>query len=414
MRTQVGIIGAGPAGLMLSHLLHLHGIDSVIIEARSREYVRGRVRAGVIDSDVAGLFRGTGVGDRMDREGLPQEQMEIRFDGKRRFINWFELVDGRRNVIYGQQEVVKDLLDRRSRDGAAILFDAEAVRIDGLEEDRPTIIFRHGGEERSLRCDLLAACDGFHGIGRGRIPDGHVSIFERQYPFAWLGILVQAPPSSDWLVTCAHERGYAMHSMRSPEVSRNYIQIPLSDAPDDWSDDRVWSELHARIDIDGWTLNEGPIREKAKFDLRSFVCEPMQYRRLFLAGDSAHVVPPTGGRGMNQAIADVCVLADAARDFFRTGSEESLNRYSSVCLARVWHSQQFTASQTQMLQRHSFDDPYLRKQQLAQLEYVTTNRAAATSLAQCYAGARLKTSFLPDSEGQEYPRICEPPRPIFG
>lgn len=405
MKKPVVIIGAGPAGLMLSHLLHLHGVESVILESRSREYVEGRVRAGVLDSDVSALFRATGVGERMEREGLPQEQMEFRFDGKRRYINWYELTGGRRNVVYGQQEVVRDLIARRRQDGGTILFEAQALRIEGLEEDRPRVVYQHEGEERVLHCDLLAACDGFHGIGRRSIPADRIRLFERTYPFAWIGVMVNAAPSSAWLVTSAHERGYAMHSMRSPQVSRNYIQCALEDSPEDWSDDRIWDELHQRLDTeDGWKLREGTILEKTRFDLRSFVCEPMQYRRMFLAGDAAHVVPPTGGRGLNQAIADVCVLADAMHEFFRWGCEDGLNRYSPTCLARVWHAQQFTAQQTGMLQRHDFTNEYHRKLQLSQLEYMTTNRAAATSLAECYAGARLKTSFL-DNNGGSYPTL---------
>lgn len=404
MNTQVGIVGAGPAGLMLSHLLHLHGVESVILESRSLAHVEGRVRAGVLDSDVASLFRATGVGERMQREGMQQEQMEFRFDGKRRYINWYELTGGRRNVVYGQQEVVRDLIALRRRDAGRIFFDAPAVRIDGLDDDKPRVVFEHEGTQKVLHCDLLAACDGYHGIGRRSIPADRIRLFERTYPFAWIGIMAKAAPSSRWLVTSAHERGYAMHSMRSPLVSRNYIQCGLDDTTDDWPDDRIWDELHRRLDTDGWALGEGAILEKSKFELRSFVCEPMQYRRLFLAGDAAHVVPPTGGRGLNQAIADVCVLADGVRDFYRSGTIESLERYSSTCLARVWHAQQFTAQQTGMLQRHDFSNEYHRKLQLSQLEYVTTNRAAATSLAECYAGARLKTSFL-DGNGSSYPTL---------
>jgi p-hydroxybenzoate 3-monooxygenase len=405
MKTQVGIIGAGPAGLMLSHLLHLHGIDSVILESRSRQYVEGRVRAGVLDSDVSRLFQVTGIGDRMMREGIEQEQMEIRFEGKQRFINWFQLAGGRKNMIYGQQEVVRDLIERRLRDDARILFDAEAYSIDGAGTNRPSIRFRCNGEDATLACDFIAACDGFHGIGRQAIPPDRIRLYEHKYPFAWLGIVASAQPSSPWLVTAAHDRGYAMQSMRSLQVSRNYIQIALEDTLEDWPDARIWDELHQRLDIPGWTLREGDIVEKAKFDLRSFVCEPMQYGRMFLAGDAAHVVPPTGGRGLNQAIADVCVLADGIRDFYRDASEDELNRYSSICLERVWHAQQFTWRQTSMLQRHDFGNEYIRKQQLAQLEYFTSNKAAATSLAECYAGSRLRTSFL-NQDGTEDPRIA--------
>ncbi|NYT82857.1 4-hydroxybenzoate 3-monooxygenase [Alcaligenaceae bacterium] len=407
MRTQVGIIGAGPSGLVLSHLLYLHGIDSVILEARSQAYVEARMRAGVLDSDVSALFREIGVGERMMKEGLPQEQMEIRFLGKRRFINWRELAGGRVNMVYGQQEVVKDFIHRRQQDNGKLFFEAQALRIRDLD-GRPVIEYIHEGQEKELKCDLIAACDGYHGIGRQTIPADKLEAYELNYSFAWLGIVAQAKPSSKWLVTSAHERGYAMHSMRSPSISRNYLQIPLTDTVDDWSDERIWQELQTRLETNAdWKLEEGKILEKTRFDIRSFVCHTMQYKKMFLAGDAAHMVPPTGGRGLNQAIADVCILADGIAEYFRKSSIEYLESYTQLCLQRVWHAQQFTWKMTSVLQRLDWDNKnaYHRQVQLAQLEYLTSNRAAATSLAECYAGTPLQTSFLP-ADRPRYPQIC--------
>jgi len=395
MHTQVGIIGAGPAGLALSHLLHLHGVDSVVLESRSQEYVQARVRAGVLDADVSLLFREVGLGERMMKEGLPQEQMEIRFEGKRRFINWKDLAGGRINMVYGQQEVVKDLIRQRREDNGKLFFEASATRIENLD-GRPVVHYSLEGRDRTLTCDFVAACDGYHGVGRKTIPAHELEVYELNYPFAWLGIVVQAKPSSRWLVTSAHERGYAMHSMRSPMVSRNYLQIPLPDTVEDWPDGRIWDELQTRLESDSdWRLEEGEILEKARFDIRSFVCHTMRYKKVFLAGDAAHMVPPTGGRGLNQAIADVCVLADGFADFYHASSEDSLKRYAETCLRRVWHAQQFTWKMTSVLQRQYLDNTYHRRVQIAQLEYLTTDRSAATSLAECYAGLPLQTSFLP-------------------
>ncbi|MBB5215623.1 4-hydroxybenzoate 3-monooxygenase [Parapusillimonas granuli] len=406
MRTQVGIIGAGPSGLVLSHLLYLHGIDSVILESRSQAYVEARMRAGVLDSDVTALFKAVGVGERMMKEGLPQEQMEIRFEGKRRYINWKELAGGRVNMVYGQQEVVKDFIQRRQQDGGKLFFEAQALRITDLD-GRPTIEYMHEGQQKKLECEIVAACDGYHGIGRRTIPADKLEAYELNYSFAWLGIVAEARPSSKWLVTSAHERGYAMHSMRSPSISRNYLQIPLTDTVDDWSDERIWQELQTRLETDAdWKLEEGAILEKTRFDIRSFVCHTMRYKKMFLAGDSAHMVPPTGGRGLNQAIADVCILADGLADYFKKSSSAHLERYTDLCLQRVWHAQQFTWRMTSVLQRLDWENknPYHRQVQIAQLEYLTSNRAAATSLAECYAGMPLQTSFLP-SDRPQYPLV---------
>lgn len=410
MKTQVGIIGAGPAGLFLSHLLHLHGIDSVILEHRDYEYALGRVRAGMLDNDVCALIRATGVGANLDRFGLEQHQMEFRYEGKRAYINWKNLT-GRKTWIYGQQQLVQDIVTRREQDGAKILWDAEALGVNGLDTDSPSIRFRYQGVEQDLECDIVAGCDGFLGVSRKSVPEGKIQEFHRSYPFGWLGTMASVKPSSPWLVTGSHERGYAMHSMRSRyndrdhEISRNYVQCGVDDNVEDWPDNRVWDELHTRLaSDDGWELQEGPIVEKIVLPLRSFVCEPMQYRRMFLAGDAAHVVPPTGGRGLNQAIYDVALLADGIKDFYDTGAMDLLGRYSQTCLQRVWRAQQFSWRQTNMLQRHEHTDVYHRKLQVCELDYMTTNKAAATHLAENYAGAPIDSIFL-GNEVLEYPSV---------
>ena len=410
MKTQVGIIGAGPAGLFLSHLLHLHGIHSVILEHRDYEYALSRVRAGLLDNDVCALIRATGVGENLDKYGIEQHQMEYRFDGNRAYINWYELT-GRKTWIYGQQQLVQDLVERRQKDDAKLLWEAEALGINGLGSDTPSIRFRHKGEEQNLECDIVAGCDGFQGISRASIPSGKIKEFLRTYPFGWLGTMADVAPSSPWLVTASHDNGYAMHSMRSrysdrdQELSRNYIQCDLNDTIEDWPDNRVWDELHTRLaSNDGWELKEGRIIEKMVLPLRSFVCEPMQYRRLFLAGDSAHLVPPTGGRGLNQAIYDIACLADGIKAFFDSNSLAELEDYSATCLRRVWQAQYFSWRQTNMLQRHEYTDQYHRRLQLNEIAYMTTNKAAATHLAENYAGAPIKSHFL-GNEVLDYPTV---------
>ena len=410
MKTQVGIIGAGPAGLFLSHLLHLHGIRSVILEHRDYEYALSRVRAGMLDNDVCALIRATGIGANLDKYGIEQHQMEYRFNGERAYVNWFKLT-GRKTWIYGQQQLVQDLVERRREDGAKILWEAEALGINGLDSDQPTIRFRHQGEEKELACEFVAGCDGYLGISRPSIPEGIIKEYLRTYPFGWLGTMADVKPSSPWLVTASHDNGYAMHSMRSRysdrdhEISRNYVQCNLDDSIEDWPDNRVWDELHTRLAAkDGWELKEGPIIEKMVLPLRSFVCEPMQYERLFLAGDAAHLVPPTGGRGLNQAIYDIAILADGLKAFFESGSYAELEGYSAACLRRVWQAQYFSWRQTNMLQRHEYTDEYHRRLQLNEIEYVTTNLAAATHLAENYAGTPLHSSFLGEKV-LEYPMV---------
>src|SRR6476661_7987734 len=321
-RTQVGIVGAGPAGLMLGHLLHLAGIDSVIVENRSQEYVIERVRAGVLEQGTVDLMHATGVGDRLDREGMRHEGIYLRFNGERHRIELASLTGGRAITIYGQNEVVKDLIEVRHATARPLHFNATDVSVRDLETDTPRVRFVHGGAAHELVCDVIAGCDGFHGVCRTAIPASHIRTYERGYPFAWLGILANAPPSSDEIVYSLSERGFALFSMRSTTITRLYLQCAPDENLDEWSDDRIWTELMARLQTaDGWAPNVGPILQKAIAPMRSFVVEPMRYGRLFLAGDAAHIVPPTGAKGLNLAMADVRRLADALAWFFKRGKE---------------------------------------------------------------------------------------------
>jgi p-hydroxybenzoate 3-monooxygenase len=386
MRTQVGIVGAGPAGLMLSHLLHLQGIESVVLEARSREYVEQRVRAGVLEQATVELLRATGLADRLDREALIHHGIELRFDGSGHRIALTDL-SGRSIWIYGQQEVVKDMIAARLGTGEAIHFDAEDVEISGIDSTAPTIRFRANGEVEELTCDVVAGCDGFHGVSRGVIPEGVLHEYHREYPFAWLGILAAVAPSTDELIYAYHDRGFALHSLRSPEISRLYIQVRPEEDIGEWPDDRIWEELRTRLaSDDGWTLTDGPIIEKGIAAMRSFVVEPMQYGRLFLAGDAAHIVPATGAKGLNLAVHDVHVLAGALATWYRTGDAEEMDRYSDRCLRRVWRVQEFSSSMSSMLHRLPDDDGFVGRLQRAQLAYVCGSTAAATSLAENYVG----------------------------
>ncbi|HEX8165969.1 MAG TPA: 4-hydroxybenzoate 3-monooxygenase [Beijerinckiaceae bacterium] len=388
MRTQVGIVGAGPAGLMLAHLLDREGIESVILEARTRQYVEERIRAGVIEHWARNLLIDTGVGGRMQREGLVHHGIELRFKGAGHRIDFADLADGRGVTVYGQHEVVKDLIAARLSADGPILFEAKAESLAGLDTDAPSIRYRHEGEMRELACAVVAGCDGFHGICRPAIPEGTLSFFERVYPFGWLGILAKAPPASEELIYSSHDRGFALLSMRSPELSRLYLQCHPDEDLSEWPDERVWGELHRRLETTGpdWHLTEGPVLQKGVTAMRSFVVEPMQYGRLFLTGDAAHIVPPTGAKGMNLALADVLVLSRALAVFFKQGRTDLLEKYSETCLRRVWKAQRFSWWMTSML--HRFDDhtPFDRRRQLAELDYVTTSRAAATSLAENYVG----------------------------
>ena len=384
MRTQVGIVGAGPAGLLLGHLLQLEGIESVVLEDRSREHVEQRIRAGVLEHGTVDLLVESGVGERLQREGMVHHGIELRFAGRGHRIPLTELT-GKSITIYGQQEVVKDLIRARLDAGLPLLFEAAEVSLHDLESEEPAIRFRHEGEPKELRCDVVAGCDGFHGVSRDSIPRGELQAFSREYPFGWLGVLAAVAPSSEELIYCYSDRGFALHSMRSPELTRLYLQCAPDEDLADWPDERIWEELQARFALAGWTLGEGPIVEKGVTGMRSFVVEPMRYGRLYLAGDAAHIVPPTGAKGLNLAAADVRVLADALAHWYRSGDASLLDAYSETCLRRVWRAEHFSWWMTSMLHRHG-DDPFEGRLQLSQLEYVCSSPAAAASLAENYVG----------------------------
>jgi p-hydroxybenzoate 3-monooxygenase len=383
MRTQIGIVGAGPAGLLLSHLLHQEGIESVVVESKSRRHVEERVRAGVLEQGTVDLLIQAGVGERLKREGLIHRGIELLFNRQRHRIDFHALTGGRCITVYGQQEVVKDLIQARMQAGGCIVFDATEVSVHNLDGERPAIQF--DGQE--LECDFIAGCDGFHGICRPSIPAGVLRIYERVYPFAWLGILAQAPPASPELIYANHERGFALQSMRSPSVTRLYLQCQPEEDLTEWPDERIWEELQARLASDaGFRLAEGPILQKGVTPMRSFVAEPMQYGRMFLAGDAAHIVPAAGAKGMNLAIADVRALARALAAFYTSGSREQLGCYSQTCLRRVWRAQHFSWWMTSLLHRFENDDGFDHRRQLAELENIVRSRAAATNLAENYTG----------------------------
>ncbi len=387
MDTQVGIVGGGPAGLILSHLLHLRGIESVIVETRSREELQTAVRAGVLEQGTVDLLKETGVGDRMDREGAVHQGIELRFNRQGHRIPLSDLTGGRGIVLYGQHEVVKDLIAVRLDAEAEILFEAEAVGVDDLESQKPTIRYRKDGEDHELRCDIVAGCDGYYGVCRSSIPEGVCVEYERKYPFGWFGILAEASPSSDELIYTLHERGFALISTRSPEVQRMYFQCDPGEDAENWSDEQIWEELRTRTEThDGFALNEGPIIEKGVVGMRSFAVEPMQYGRIFLAGDAAHIVTPTGAKGMNLAVRDVRTLAEALQAWYEQGRTDLLENYSNTCLRRAWKAQRFSWWMTSMLHRFPDDEGFQHNLQLAELDYVTSSQAAATSLAENYVG----------------------------
>jgi len=385
MRTQVGIVGAGPAGLVLSQLLHREGIDSVVVEARSREYCEQRVRAGVLEQGTVELLTEMGVGDRMKREGLIHDGVEIRFNGRGHRIDFKELT-GRSITIYAQQEVVKDLIAARLAAKAEILFDTEDVSVHDFDSAEPKIRFIKNGEPAEIQCDFIAGCDGFHGVCRPSIAKA-LTLYERVFPFAWLGILAAAPPSSEELIYCYHERGFALHSMRSPEITRLYLQCAPDEDLAKWSDEKIWAELQTRLATQGGNkLTEGEILQKGVTGMRSFVADPMQHGRLFLAGDAAHIVPPTGAKGLNLAVADVRVLARAIAEFYRSGNSDLLDHYSERCLRRVWLVQRFSLWMTTTLHRFPGSDSFEEHRQRADLDYLTSSRAAAQAFAENYVG----------------------------
>jgi p-hydroxybenzoate 3-monooxygenase len=377
-------VGAGPAGLTLAHLLRRAGIECAIVEARSREHVEQRVRAGLLEQNTTDLLDALGVGERMRREGLPHHGINLRFRGRTLYVPITELT-GRQITIYGQQEVVKDLI--AAWDGE-LRFETAAVALHDLDSERPRIAF-DGGE---LECDFVAGCDGFHGVCRPAIPDGAIAERVFEYPFGWLGILARAAPSTDELIYARHERGFGLYSMRGPEISRLYLQVPAGEEVEAWPDERVWEELQTRFATPGWRVAEGEIFDKGITPMRSFVCEPMQHGRLFLAGDAAHIVPPTGAKGLNLAVNDVRFLAAALERFYREGSTEALGRYSETALRRVWRAQDFSHSMTLLLHRLE-RGPFEERLQLSRLEYLERSEAARRSLAENYAGLPAREDF---------------------
>jgi p-hydroxybenzoate 3-monooxygenase len=384
-RTQVGIVGAGPAGLVLSQLLDRAGIESVILENREREYVTQRVRAGLLEQATADLLDELGLGERMHREGLTHHGLYLRFRHQSHRIALSDLT-GRSIWIYGQQEVVKDLIEARLAAGQQLHFEVSDVSVHDFEGDKPRIEYTHEGERHEVHCDVIAGCDGFHGVCRPAI-ESRLTIHNHEYPFGWLGILATVPPSTDELIYTLHERGFALHTMRSPELSRLYLQCDPHDDIANWSDDRIWEEMHRRFETDdGWELNDGPIIDKGITPMRSFVVEPMQHGRLYLAGDAAHIVPPTGAKGLNLAVRDVRVLAEALSKFYADGDSSLLDAYSATCLRRVWRVQHFSWWMTSMLHLIGDADDFEHKLQLAQLDYVVSSQAAATTLAENYVG----------------------------
>jgi p-hydroxybenzoate 3-monooxygenase len=387
MRTQVGIVGAGPAGLMLSHLLHLRGIESVILESRSRQYIEDRVRAGVLEHGTVDLMIDTGVGERLQREGLRHDGVWFSFGGRRHRIDMAELTGGRSITVYAQQEVVKDLVQARMDAGGQIIFEVNDLSVHDLDSPLPKIRFEKDGARCEIVCDYIAGCDGFHGICRPSTPEGAITVYERVYPFAWLGILAAAAPTSEELVYTYTERGFALFSMRSPQVTRLYLQCTPDEDLAQWPDERVWEELSKRMRTDdGWIPASGKVIQKGVTGMRSFVIEPMQFGRLFLAGDAAHIVPPTGAKGLNLAISDVRVLAEALEAFYKSGRNDLLQQYSAKCLRRVWKVQRFSWWMTSMLHLFPGSDGFDHRRQIAELDYVTSSRAGMTALAENYVG----------------------------
>ena len=385
LRADVAIIGAGPAGLILAALLHQAGIESVVLENRSRDYVEARIRAGVLEQGTVELLERAEVTERLHTEAIVHGGIHLQFDGERHHVPMDELTGGRRIVIYGQTEVVKDLIAARLDDALPLLFEVNDVSVHGFDGDEPYVRFEHDGEEHRLDCDVIAGCDGFHGICRPAI-QSVLRTFTREYPYGWLGILADVAPSSEELVYANHDRGFALLSLRSPTKSRLYIQCAPDEDISNWPDERIWEELHARTALEGWTLQEGAVLEKGVTGMRSFVAEPMQHGRLFLAGDAAHIVPPTGAKGLNLAAHDVRVLADALVEWYVRGDRDALDAYSTECLRRVWRAEHFSWWMTAMLHNTPGADEFDRKLQLSQLRYVTTSTAAATSLAENYVG----------------------------
>jgi len=387
MRTQIAILGAGPAGLLLARLLQREGIDFVVLERRSRDYVESRIRAGVLEQGTVDMLREAAAADRLDREGMVHEGVKIRFARHHHRIDLRALSGGKAITVYGQHEVVKDLIKAILDDGGRIEFEAEAAAIEGIETENPLVRYRRHGAEQALHADFVAGCDGSHGLARTTMPEDRVTRFERSYPFAWLGILAEAPPTSDELIYAHHEMGFALYSMRSPELTRLYIQVDAGEALENWPDRRIWDALHERLEVDeDWHIVEGPIVQRGIAPMRSIVTEPMRHGRLFLAGDAAHIVPPTGAKGMNLAVADIRNLWLGLKDFYSSGAAARLDRYSAACLDRIWKVQRFSWWMTGLLHRFPESSAFEERIQAAELAYLTSSEAARTTLAENYVG----------------------------
>jgi p-hydroxybenzoate 3-monooxygenase len=386
-RTQVAIIGSGPAGLLLGQLLHKAGIETVILERQTREHVLGRIRAGVLEQGTVALIDEAGAGARMHAEGLPHRGIELSFGGARHRIDMHGLTGGKQVMVYGQTEVTRDLMDERQAAGGPIVFEAQNVMPSGYDGAHPVVRYTANGETKEIACDFIAGCDGFHGVSRQSVPESALAIFERVYPFGWLGLLAEVPPVAPELIYVNHERGFALCSMRSHSRSRYYLQCDASEQVENWPDDKFWDELRRRLDKDAAArLVTGPSIEKSIAPLRSFVAEPMRFGRLFLAGDAAHIVPPTGAKGLNLAASDVHYLAEALIDHYRGGSDTGLDHYSARALARVWKAERFSWWMTSLLHRFPDTGAFGQRIQLAELDYLVGSRAASTALAENYVG----------------------------
>ncbi|MFZ6048771.1 4-hydroxybenzoate 3-monooxygenase [Pseudomonas sp. CR3202] len=387
MKTQVAIIGAGPSGLLLGQLLHKAGIDNIVIERRSPEYVLGRIRAGVLEQGMVDLLREAGVNERMDRDGLVHDGFELAFDGRREHIDLKGLTGGKTVIIYGQTEVTHDLMEARAASGARSFYNAAQVQPHDLKGDAPYVTFEQDGELFRLDCDYIAGCDGFHGVSRKSIPAGVLREFERVYPFGWLGVLADTPPVSDELIYANHERGFALCSMRSPTRTRYYVQVSAEERVEDWSDERFWEELKSRLpEQTAAKLVTGPAIEKSIAPLRSFVVEPMQYGRLFLLGDAAHIVPPTGAKGLNLAASDVNTLFRILLKVYGEGRTELLEQYSAICLRRIWKAERFSWWMTSLLHRFPETDAFGRRMQQTELDYYVGSEAGRKTIAENYVG----------------------------